>query len=152
MCDTEYKFTPQFASGLLFTSTILDSIVCQVINCIFALIVTFSFIFCVFVRQAFYNPQIIRVLSQLISGTDHVKDFGDEKNGERVQQNEKRSHGAKRHKGKKQSSKPSPKDKDSGKTANMFNIRGSALYQIPVPDKLETNTYGCCAEYLADRV
>ena len=40
----DYKFTPQFAAGNLFTSSLLDTIVCQ----------------------AFYNPQIIKVGGRLV--------------------------------------------------------------------------------------
>jgi hypothetical protein len=106
--DSDYKFTPQFAAGLLFTSSMLDSIVCQ----------------------AFYNPQIIRVLNQLISGTDHIS--ADEE-------------GAK-----------APKKKGSintirQKKGGVSTIRGSALYQISVPDKLESKTYSCLTQELASR-
>ena len=103
----------------------------------------------------------------MISGTDHLKDFGDEKNDERVSEGERRKHGSKRHhksssksaRGDGGSGNNSPtkrykslKNKDVAKNSNMFNVRGSTLYQIPVPDKLETKTYGACAEYLAARV
>jgi hypothetical protein len=43
-----YKFTPQFASGMLFTSSLLDTLVCQ----------------------SFYNPNIVRVVNKLIGGMD----------------------------------------------------------------------------------
>jgi potassium large conductance calcium-activated channel subfamily M alpha protein 1 len=46
----DYKFTPQFASGSLFTSSLLDTIVCQ----------------------SFYNPQIIDVIAKLVSGGDDM--------------------------------------------------------------------------------
>lgn len=46
--DDDYRFTPQFASGELFTSSLLDTIVCQ----------------------AFYNPQIVAVVNKLISSRD----------------------------------------------------------------------------------
>lgn len=50
--DCDFKFTPHFAAGTLFNSSILDSIVCQ----------------------AFYNPQIIRVLEKLISGAENLNE------------------------------------------------------------------------------
>jgi hypothetical protein len=108
--DSDYKFTPQFAAGLLFTSSMLDSIVCQ----------------------AFYNPQIIRVLNQLISGTDHIsgEEEGDQEN------------------------KPVKKGGINvvrQRKGGVNNIRGSALYQISVPEKLETKTYGCLSQELASR-
>lgn len=46
--STDYRFSPPFASGALFTSSLLDTIVCQ----------------------SFYNPQIIAVVNKLISGKD----------------------------------------------------------------------------------
>ena len=46
--QVEYKFTPQFASGALFTTSLLDTLVCQ----------------------AFYNTKIISVISELFSGVD----------------------------------------------------------------------------------
>lgn len=54
--DIDYKFTPNFACGMLFASSMLDAVVCQ----------------------AFYNPQIISVLKKLISGTDHIPEKGGE--------------------------------------------------------------------------
>lgn len=46
--ESDYRFTPQFACGELFTSSLLDTIICQ----------------------AFYNPQIIAVVNRLISSRD----------------------------------------------------------------------------------
>lgn len=46
--NIEYKFTPQFASGALFTSSLLDTLVCQ----------------------AFYNTKIIKVIAELFSGVE----------------------------------------------------------------------------------
>merc|ERR1712100_400270 len=46
--NIEYKFTPQFASGALFTSSLLDTLVCQ----------------------AFYNNKIIAVISEMFSGVE----------------------------------------------------------------------------------
>ncbi len=42
--DIDYKFSPQFAAGILFTSSLLDTIVCQ----------------------SFYNPQIIKVVNKFV--------------------------------------------------------------------------------------
>lgn len=49
--EADYRFTPQFASGELFTSSLLDTIVCQ----------------------AFYNPQIVAVVHKLISSRDQTE-------------------------------------------------------------------------------
>ena len=46
--SVDYKFTPQFASGALFTTSLLDTLVCQ----------------------AFYNPKIISVIAALFSGVE----------------------------------------------------------------------------------
>ena len=90
---SNFKFTAQFASGLLFTSSMLDTIVCQ----------------------AFYNPQIIRVLNKLISGTEHAVD----------------------------TPKSNPL-LSSGRRpiVGIGSVVGSALYQISVPDNLTVKTYG----------
>ena len=90
---TNFKFTSQFASGLLFTSSMLDSIVCQ----------------------AFYNPQIIRVLNKLISGTDHITDMP----------------------------KSNPLLSNARRPiVGIGAVLGSALYQISVPETLTIKTYG----------
>lgn len=111
--DGDYKFTPQFAAGSLFTSSMLDSIVCQV------KLYLFHFHILTYLFQAFYNPQIIRVLDKLISGTDFADDVG-----------QKNPLLAKR-----------PK-------VGIQAITGSALYQIPIPEDLDTKTYGSLFKYL----
>lgn len=45
---TDYRTSPQFAAGLLFSPSLLDGLVCQ----------------------AFYNPKIIRLLNEMIAGVD----------------------------------------------------------------------------------
>ena len=47
--SSDYKFTQHFASGTIFTSSLLDTLLCQ----------------------SFYNPNIIRVVNKLIGGMDH---------------------------------------------------------------------------------
>jgi hypothetical protein len=95
--DCDFKFTPHFAAGTLFTSSILDSIVCQ----------------------AFYNPQIIRVLEKLISGAENLNDALTGTSGKNVGGG----------------STKRPKD-------GLQAVTPSALYQIPIPDNLESRTYG----------
>jgi hypothetical protein len=106
------------------------------------------------------------VLHQLISGTDHLDNFGDEHNDNKKRSSRYNGNNGvskKKHHHKKgmkknvlnKTSSSSSSSSSTGKnvgTVNMFAIRGSALYQIPVPEKLETKTYGACAEYLASRV
>jgi hypothetical protein len=48
--ETNYKFTKQFAAGHLFTTSLLDCIICQ----------------------AFYNPSIVNVMNKLLSGGHEI--------------------------------------------------------------------------------
>ena len=47
--DVDYKFTPEFASGALFSTSLLDTLVCQ----------------------AFYNTKIMEVVNKLIGSVDN---------------------------------------------------------------------------------
>lgn len=58
-----YKFTPQFASGMLFTSSLLDTLVCQ----------------------SFYNPNIVRVVNKLIGGMESKGSYTTTKEGEEAE-------------------------------------------------------------------
>ncbi len=90
--NEDYKFSPLFASGMLFTSSFLDALVCQ----------------------SFYNPKIIRVLNELISGVD----------GKIMNHKLK-------------------------KKTNLNTVESSSLYQIPIPDNLESKTYGSLYKHLS---
>jgi len=48
--ETNYKFTKQFAAGHLFTTSLLDCIICQ----------------------AFYNPSVVNVMNKLLSGGHEI--------------------------------------------------------------------------------
>jgi len=99
--DMDFKFTPQFASGALFTSSLLDTLICQ----------------------AFYNPRIINVLNQLVSGVDR-KDRADimfELSGGKVAEKK-----------------------------GVAALTGSALYQINIPD-LDNRTYGSLFKHLSKK-
>lgn len=87
--DVDYKFSPQFAAGILFTSSLLDTIVCQ----------------------SFYNPQIIKVVNKFVGS----------------------------------------KGKESFNPSKTKKIKTGALIQIPVPDGLESRTYGSLYKYLSQR-
>ncbi|CAN0430323.1 unnamed protein product, partial [Ectocarpus fasciculatus] len=106
--EADYKFTPQFASGRLFTSSLLDTVLCQ----------------------AFYNPQIVKVVNKLITGTDHKRD--------EIQP----STSAKERKSRKSNVKVNSK---------LFDGMGSSLHQILVPDDLGKQTYGELFKYLSQR-
>ena len=97
--DVHYRFTPQFASGALFTSSLLDTIVCQ----------------------AYYNPLIIKVMNKLISGIEH-KDYNEIAAAAGTTQI---------------------------KPKGLAAVLGSSLYQIPIPDDLESHTYGALFKHLA---
>lgn len=92
--DLDYKFTPQFASGVLFTSSLLDTLA----------------------GQAFYNPKIIRLLNELVSGLDS-KDAKDLR----------------------------------AKQRGLHAIAKSSLYQINVPEVMESRTYGALYTTLAKK-
>ena len=104
----DYKFTPQFASGTLYTSSLLDAVLCQ----------------------TFYNPQIIKVVDKLISGTDHKPDES--------LTDSSPSHSTKR-------------KKNAVVNSKMFDGMGSSLHQILVPDNLKKQTYGELFKALSQR-
>ncbi len=87
--DVDYKFSPQFAAGILFTSSLLDTIVCQ----------------------SFYNPQIIKVVNKFVGS----------------------------------------KGKESYNPSKTKHIKTGSLIQIPVPDGLESRTYGSLYKFLSQR-
>jgi hypothetical protein len=94
--ELDYKFTPAFAAGQLFISSLLDTIVCQ----------------------AFYNPDIINVLNQLLIGFQEQKEYDTNLNKLKSSKNQ---------------------------------IPGSSLYQIQIPEGLESRTYGSLFKFLAAR-
>eukprot|EP01038_Epipyxis_sp_PR26KG_P006416 gene6416-8833_t len=53
LSSSDYKFSQPYASGALFNTSLLDSLICQ----------------------AYYNPQIIKVMHKLISGFDQIDRF-----------------------------------------------------------------------------
>ena len=53
--DVDYKFTPEFASGALFSTSLLDTLVCQ----------------------AFYNVKIMEVVNKLIGSVDNRSELRD---------------------------------------------------------------------------
>lgn len=97
--EVDYKFTPQFASGALFATSLLDTLACQ----------------------AFYNTKIIDVINKLIGAVEQIIDS---KGG-------------------------SVKGNNAGSAA--MGMQGSALYQISIPEGLESRTYGSLYRLLARR-
>jgi len=96
--DIDYKFTPEFAAGQLFISSLLDNIVCQ----------------------AFYNPDIIKVLNNIVGG--YTEEFDHVLENNVVTKRKKKNQ-----------------------------IKGSSLYQIQIPDGLDSRTYGSLFTYLSAR-
>ena len=97
--QVEYKFTPQFASGALFTSSLLDTLVCQ----------------------AFYNPKIVSVISELFTGVDRKS---------------------------KLELKAMLKGDQQSLVKGVGAIVASTLYQINMPE-LESRTYGHLFKHLS---
>jgi hypothetical protein len=130
--NNDYKCSSQFASGIVFTTSILDSIVCQ----------------------AYYNPQIIKVVNKLVSGVDQMErtDLADEAQKKMLANPN----------GEIQSDSDDP-DFESGSMKQMSGkkpalarlksdvrtIEGSCLYQIPLPENLPKKTYGALYQHLA---
>ena len=87
--SNDYRFTPQFANGILFTSSLLDTIVCQ----------------------AFFNVDIIDLILKFVTfDGDHF-------------------------------SRSRKKDK----------ISSSSLFQIDIPEGLESRTFGALFKFLVQR-
>lgn len=108
--EKQYMFTPQFACGTLFTTTILDSLVCQ----------------------AFYNPNIIKVVSKLIADIDPQQT--------RILKAQGMAELA---------STYSATESASGDCTSLDNIETSCLYHMSIPEKLTVKTYGALFEHLS---
>lgn len=129
---SDYKFSSQFAAGIVFTTSILDSIVCQ----------------------AYYNPQIIKVVNKLVSGVDQTEraDLADEA------QKKMMSPDAHSDSDSDDDAPPGSMKRMSGKKPSLARlksdvrtIQGSCLYQIPLPDDLSKRTYGALYQHLAQQ-
>ena len=125
--DEFYKFSPQFASGALFTTSLLDTLVCQ----------------------SFYNPMIIKIIHKLISGVDHIDRSeliakADEIAREKTEAD------------KSSDDEDDDGDSDSSLNADdsmyeraINNIQCSCLYQMPIPSYLKKMYYGYLFKELA---
>lgn len=118
--DIDYKFTPEFASGALFSTSLLDTLVCQ----------------------AFYNTKIIEVVNKLIGSVDNREEF--ERKQKRGGRSSRGSGGAGGVKG----SPPSAGSPQKRLEGSMFS---SSLYQISIPEGLESRTYGALFQLLCKR-
>jgi hypothetical protein len=120
------RFSPQFASGSLFTTDLLDTIVCQ----------------------AYYNPDIIKVINKLISGIDQL-DRGEllKRAAAEVNGHENSDDGS-------SDAFNSPKGgHDSFKRnrgySKLLRVESSCLYQMSIPENLEPKTYGALYQHLS---
>ncbi len=128
--DEFYKFSPQFASGALFTTSLLDTLVCQ----------------------AFYNPMIIKIIHKLISGVDHIDRSeliakADEIALEKTEAN--KSSDEEDDDDEDASSISAPNADESSYENAINNIQNSCLYQMPIPLSLKKMTYGYLYKELA---
>jgi hypothetical protein len=106
----EYKFAPMFASGALFTSSLLDTIVCQ----------------------SFFNPQVIKVLNQLISGPENI---------------DRREHIIRASKIVSKANNQMDDDNEYAKS-KLFDIPSSRLYLMPIPADFVHKSYKVLIKYL----
>jgi hypothetical protein len=107
----DYRFSPRFAAGSVFTTSALDTLVCQ----------------------AFHNPQIVEVVHRLVSGIDQV-DRNELIVRAALQSMATDGAGA-------------PDDEDL--IPEVMKLRGSALYQMDIPEGIKT--YERLYKYLASK-
>jgi len=100
--DDGYRFTPQFAGGVLFISSMIDTLAVQ----------------------TFYNPLIGKVLALLVGNVDHDDEEEVSEDGAAPSRKHGRKHG-------------------------LAAVKSSTLCQIPIPEGLESRTYGALFRFLA---
>jgi hypothetical protein len=113
--EVDYKFTPQFASGTLFTTSMLDTVVCQ----------------------SFYNTKIIEILNKLIGGQLLSSSNTSQQQQQSASYTERTNN-----------------NNSNGKSRvdqTQKGLLNSSLYQIPLPEKLESKTYGALFSLLVKR-
>jgi hypothetical protein len=132
--NNDYKFTPQFASGALFLTSFLDTLVCQ----------------------SFYNTRIVDIVHKMIVGEAEDEMDGTSKTAKStdaaasntpatpVQRDPRRSTFINV---KSINAKGAPSIKD----ASANRLKGSSLYQIPIPEGLTNRTYGALFKLLVTK-
>ena len=137
--DVDYKFTPEFASGALFSTSLLDTLVCQ----------------------AFYNTKIMEVVNKLIGSVDNRSVWGSllsigtfckcvsDKFPSLPLQTARREEFERRHKRSKAS--PTKNGSPGHLSYKAPTMRSSSLYQISIPEGLESRTYGALFQLLCRR-
>jgi hypothetical protein len=120
--DIDYKFTPQFASGALFTTSLLDTLACQ----------------------AFYNTKIVEVINKFVGFGVEYKDKLERHGGGSIS--------APNSPARNKYPEANNGDSPIRTPFNPKTLVGSALYQIPVlVEGLESRTYGALYSHLAKR-
>lgn len=137
---SDYKFSTQFAAGELFTTSLLDSIVCQ----------------------GYYNPHIISVIDKLISGVDistrnellaHVGDTlpaGKSPTAHKNSPHLTPLTGAGAGAGADNRYRADSEDSEDS-TETVADVHGSCLYQIPLPPDMSSSTYGSLYKRLSKK-
>jgi hypothetical protein len=135
------KFSPQFASGTLFTTGLLDSIVCQ----------------------AYYNPEIIKVVNKLLAGMDQMdrayfilkaaEELGHVDKNDRSDSDADTDSDEEKRQAKKERKENLPRETLLYKARRkLLKIPNSCLYQISIPENLgEKRTYGALYHSLAQQ-
>lgn len=139
--DIDYKFTPQFASGALFTTSLLDTLACQ----------------------AFYNTKIVEVINRFVGFGVEIKEKTADKHGSSSSSMAGGPPSPTGRVGSSANKSSMYSDNGAGGTGsngepnnrtpfNPKTLIGSALYQIPVlVEGLESRTYGALYSHLAKR-
>lgn len=140
--EIDYKFTPQFASGALFTTSLLDTLVCQ----------------------AFYNTKIVEVINKFVGfGVENSHDALHKANASSPTKSQSYMSGPtngrtsplgsiSRTIGSGGGSGSSPHHPSSTSAFTTKHLTSAALYQIPVMvEGLESRTYGALYSHLARR-
>lgn len=128
--DIDYKFTPQFASGALFTTSLLDTLACQ----------------------AFYNTKIVEVINKFVGFGVEYKEKTDRYGGGSISSPNSPNPKAKYDSSNANANSSNSPDNNNRIPFNPKTLIGSALYQIPVlVEGLESRTYGALYSHLAKR-
>eukprot|EP01039_Chlorochromonas_danica_P002121 gene2121-2315_t len=132
-CDNP-RFAFSFAAGNLFTTSFLDSLICQ----------------------SYYSPLIVRVVNELISGIDQseqaelaIEAANIMTNQLKVSDGENNAPHASSISGISSKAMDHISDIRAQYTSRVNSIKGSCLYQIAIPDNLGGNTYGALYQHLS---
>lgn len=110
------------------------------------------------VCQAYYNPQIVKVINKLISGIDEIDRYElmgraakEMKNGGKESKTDSESEESEEEEDANSSNHKMSVAILNRSRSRLNAVRGSCLYQMSIPDNLEKRTYGSLYQYLAAR-